>query len=172
MGINSIVYNNTISIGQLKNKTDSDIAKEVKDKLINIGGSLDEEISVKNALDYLEKEIASIGTKDRVKGSDYGKSYFKLKKLEQERKKALNYIKEIEAYKERLGSIRRETFSLQNQKEKLAKEMDILKKYEAKKRYDKALNLKDEIQTMDMKVSELKKYEKYQKEDLDRKSVV
>lgn len=166
MGINSIVYNNTISIGQLKNKTDSDIAKEVKDKLINIGGSLDEEISVKNALDYLEKEIASIGTKDRVKGSDYGKSYFKLKKLEQERKKALNYTKEIEAYKERLGSIRRETFLLQNQRKKLAKELNMLKKYEAKKRYDKALNLKDEIQNIDIKVSELKKYEKYQKEDL------
>ncbi len=46
-GFNNLVYRNTISIKQLGNQVDSNLATEVKDRLANISTSLDDDISVK-----------------------------------------------------------------------------------------------------------------------------
>ena len=59
---NTSVYKNTISIKQLGNKIDSTLSTEVKDRLANISTSLDDEISVKQAISHLEKELDKIGT--------------------------------------------------------------------------------------------------------------
>ena len=45
-----MVYNNTISIKQLENKIESDLSKELGDRLANISTSLDDDISVKMQL--------------------------------------------------------------------------------------------------------------------------
>jgi len=69
---NNMVYNNTISIRQLENQVESDLSKELGDRLANISTSLDDDISVKNAINELDKKLESIGT-ERAYTKPYGK---------------------------------------------------------------------------------------------------
>lgn len=82
-GFNDVVYDNTVSIKQLGVKTEQDLAKELKDKLANLTTSLDDDISVKKAVDYLDEKLKEIGS-ERAYTTPYGKSIVDLKKLEEE----------------------------------------------------------------------------------------
>ncbi len=48
-GFNDAVYSNTISIRQLNSETEDSLAKEVRDKLVNVTTTLDDELSVKKS---------------------------------------------------------------------------------------------------------------------------
>ena len=54
LGLNSIEYSNTVSIKQLGSRINANLANEVRDKLVNISTSFDEDISIKNAIDELD----------------------------------------------------------------------------------------------------------------------
>lgn len=56
-GFNSSVFRNTISVKQLKTKTEHDLSKEIKEKLINASHALDEKISVKEAVKKDRKSV-------------------------------------------------------------------------------------------------------------------
>ena len=77
---NNLVYKNTISIKQLGNQVDSNLATEVKDRLANISTSLDDDISVKNAIEDLDKQLDQIGT-IRAYTKPYGRAVKDLEKL-------------------------------------------------------------------------------------------
>ena len=79
-GFNSSVFRNTISVRQLKTKTENELSKEIKEKLINASHSLDEKISVKEAIKSLDKDLKDIGS-ERAPTSRYGRTKSRIEKL-------------------------------------------------------------------------------------------
>lgn len=154
---NTTVYKNTISIKQLGNRIDSTLSTEVKDRLANISTSLDDEISVKQAISHLEKELDKIGT-DRAYTKPYGRSLVRLDELKEKRKLALEkqkeynkLIEEFNILKEKIEHEGKEIYELKTQLEKA----EMLAK---KKIYEDALALKEEIKLLDGKIENLKPY--------------
>ncbi|KPU27698.1 hypothetical protein TR13x_04035 [Caloranaerobacter sp. TR13] len=158
IGLNNVVYNNTISIKQMQNKTDKHLAKEIKDSLINLGGSLDEDISVKKVIDKLDKKINDIGTKARVKTSPYGKLIEELDRLYKERRKAANVLEEIREYQIQLNSIKEEIEKLISNKEELENDIEKVKTYKARERYNDAVKLIEQINRLNEEIKRLKDY--------------
>ncbi|QIB26822.1 AAA family ATPase [Caloranaerobacter azorensis] len=158
IGLNKVVYNNTISISQMQNKTDKHLAKEIKDSLINLGGSLDEDISVKKVIDKLDKKINDIGTKARVKTSPYGKLVEELDRLYKERRKSESVLEEIRQYQIQLNSIKEEIKKLVSKKEKIENDIEKIKTYKARERYSDAVKLIEQINELKEEAERLKAY--------------
>lgn len=158
LGFNSVVYNNTINIKQLGNKTDKILAKEIKDSLINIGGSLDEDISVKNAIEELNREINFIGTAGQRKTSPYGKTVDRLEKLYEERKIALKYIEQIKVQEIQLNDLKNKVYALKQERESLDKKIDNIKRLEIREKYEEAKKITREIDNLYKETERLKEY--------------
>ena len=157
LGFNNTVYKNTISIKQLGNKIDSSLSKEVKDRLANISTSLDDDISVKNAIANLEKQLEDIGT-ERAYTRPYGRSKIKLNRLLDKRKEALvkqeEYNRCLNESFDLKGKIEEEKQGLKELQIKLEK-IHIL---ENKKTYEEGLSIKKEIERIDEEIEDLKDY--------------
>lgn len=154
---NTNVYRNTISIKQLGTRIDTSLSTEVKDRLANISASLDEDISVKEALTDLEKQRKEIGT-ERAFTSPYGKAMGKLIKLKTQLDLKLEKQKEYNRYILEFNSLNEEieiqTNNIEQSKLKLEK-AQILKE---KKTFEEALNIKEEIKSIEIQMDNLKPY--------------
>lgn len=155
---NNMVYKNTISIKQMENRIDKDLSKEVKDKLANISTSLDQDISVKDALGELDKKLDHIGTK-RAYTKPYGRALLQLKQLEKERDKLLEKKAEFkEAVSISLG-IKASIKTKKDKIKKLNEKLKYLDQLETKKLYQELLKLQEEIKEIDKEIIQLEKYE-------------
>ena len=157
-GFNNIVYNNTINIKQLGSKTDKALAKEIKDSLINIGGSLDDNISVKNAVEDLTKRINAIGTEDQRKTSPYGKIVEELEKLYNERKTGLKYNEKIKKEEEQLNNLKKELSYLKSEEDSLKEKVKDIERLEVKEKYEEALKVIGEIDNLSKAIKKLREY--------------
>ncbi len=158
LGINNaVVYNNTANIGQLDSKTDEELAKEVKDSLVNLGGSLNEDVSVKNALSFLDSKLDDIGTKRR-KTSPYGQLIENIDKLHNERKNALEKHNEILEIGEKLKTTQNEMEHLEKEKNKLNFKIDKIESMEKIKRYNESKKIKKQIDILEEEREKLKEY--------------
>lgn len=90
MGFNNAVYSNTVSIKQLELRTDSKLANELREKLVNVTSTLDENISIEQSISELNKALKSIGSV-KAPTSVYSKESSKLSKLEEEKEEILSY---------------------------------------------------------------------------------
>ena len=154
---NNMVYNNTISIRQLENQVESDLSKELGDRLANISTSLDDDISVKNAINELDKKLESIGT-ERAYTKPYGKVIRDLDDLILSRENLLENKEEyhrqvVKSFKLK-EEIEKEEEKLENLKNKL-KKLEILEK---KVIYQEALTLESKLKEIDDEISNLEKY--------------
>jgi hypothetical protein len=149
MNINSVLFRNTVSIGQLSNVTDEDLSKELGEVLINTQGTLSSDISYKSVLEKLEKQKNEIGTKKQAK-SPYGKSVARLEELTREKEYYLNTAQENK--------------SKYNDIQKLNM---ILEKLAAKKAQ---LNVDNELQALARSLRRYNEYRLIQKESAALKS--
>lgn len=154
---NTTVYKNTISIKQLGNRIDSTLSTEVKDRLANISTSLDDEISVKQAISHLEKELDKIGT-DRAYTKPYGKSLVRLGQLKEKRKLALEKQKEYNKFIEEFNLLREKIEYEKNEIHQLEIQLEKTEILEKKKIYEDVLVLKTEIKELDREIKNLKPY--------------
>lgn len=161
---NSYVYRNTIAIRQLENRVDSQLAREVKDKLINMTTALDDTISVKNAIRDLDNMLSEIGT-DRAYTQPYAMAKKKLAEL-MDRKKE-NLLK-----KEEFNSVSEDYIRIKKEIEKKEEEINSLRELlnkanlaKMKKAYEEALNIKRKIEDIDRRIEELKPYSNISEED-------
>lgn len=165
MGLNSTVYNNTISIGQLMSKSDDALAKEVKDSLINLGGSLDEDISIKKVLEKLNDKINDIGTEKRPKTSPYGKVVEEIEQLENERKKAHTISIEVKEYQEKANILSDEIRELNEKKAEIEGKIKLFEVFQAREKYLECIKLSEEINTLKKQIEELKEFANLSDED-------
>jgi len=161
---NCLVYKNTISIKQLGNKIDSNLSKEIKDKLANMATSLDDEISVKNAIAELEKRLDLIGTEKAYK-KPYGRAIKELENLQVRRKEALKMKQEYEDTEERFLQLRNEIQQREWEISELKSKLEKAKLLDIKKTYEEAYCIKNEIQIIDDKIDNLKEYSILSEED-------
>jgi uncharacterized protein YhaN len=164
MEINKSTFNNTISIGQLSCRTSDDLVKEVKDSLINLGESKDEEISIRNVTDKLNKKLDEIGTATRKKTTPYGKLAEEIKKLKKEKIEAEKVWEEVVENQEQLNIITDKLKKLQMRKNDIDELLEYLNKEEIKNIYEEGLHLKRYI---DDKTSQLKSIEHFRDVDVE-----
>ncbi len=165
MGLNSIVYNNTISISQLKSKADDTLAKEVKDSLINLGGSLDEDISIKKVLEKFNDKINDIGTEKRTKTSPYGKVVEEIEQLQNERKKAQAISIEVKECQEKANILSDEIRGLNEKKTEIEGKINLFDIFQAREKYYECIKLSEEINTLKKQIEELKEYAELSNDD-------
>lgn len=154
IGLNSTVFNNTISISQAKSKSEEALSKEVKDSLINLGGSLDEDISIKKVLEKLDEKIHNIGTEKRIKTSPLGKIVEEIEKLEKEKEKALSISMEVKEYQEKANYLSEKTNLLKKKKSYIENKLELLDIYNAAQKYEKSLKLLEEINELKVQLDE------------------
>lgn len=165
MGLNSIVFNNTISIGQLKNKTEDILAKEVKDSLINLGGSLDEDISVKKVIEKLNEKMNDIGTEKRIKTSPYGRIVEEIEKLHDDKRKAMKIAAEVKEYQEKANIISEKIKVLIKDRAEIESKINLLEIVKAKEKYNECVKLSEEINSLNKQIEELKEYSSLNNDD-------
>lgn len=148
MGFNNAVYSNTISIKQLDLKTDNKLANELREKLVNIGSALDEDISVEGAIDELNRALKSIGS-IKAPTSIYNK--------ENEKRINLQYEKEeILSLRNFYDALIRENSELENRIEVFNKKIKNLtyrknnaRIIEIREKYKEIKSLENEINTLE-----------------------
>ncbi len=154
---NTTVYNNTVSIKQLGNRIDSDLATEVKDRLANISTSLDDNISVKDAISQLEKQLETIGT-EKAFTRPYGKAIKSLDKLKEERKEILQ---KQEEYNENIDQSNIMKEEITNKKLKIQELENALEKaemFQTKRIYEEGVSIKKELKIIDKEIQKLEDY--------------
>lgn len=156
--INHISYTNTVSISQLKSKTEKALAKEIKDSLINLDSSYDENISVKKAINKLELKIDNIGTKNREKSSPYGKASRELNELKIERAKAITINKEIKDYQFKLNILYDELDNLNKSKNEIEIKISQTKIIEDINDYNEIIKINDEINILNKELESMNRY--------------
>lgn len=160
-GFNHGVYSNTISIKQLENKTEELLANELRDKLINMNTSLDDELSVEKAVENLQGILKDIGTM-RASKSLYGSIYENLNKDKIERDIILNHREEYEENLEKNRKLE-EALNLKEKKiQSLKVNLEITQAFHKNQMYIEAMELEKDIKQANNMINA---YEKYK--DLD-----
>lgn len=163
-GFNSSVFRNTISIKQLETKTEEDLSKEIKEKLVNATHALDDEISVKKAIKSLENDLKEIGS-TRAPTSRYARTKKKIEKLKEE----IATIKaEQHEYESLLGEVEKLEKDHLSSQEDLRKRKEVLtniKLMELQEIYNKGTEVKDEIEELEESIENLKEYKDLSEDD-------
>lgn len=156
-GFNDAVYSNTISIKQLGSKTEESLAGEVRDKLVNVSTTLDDNLSIERAIEELDKSLKDIGT-IRATTSNYGRLSKELEELKIERKRILAYKAEYNQILDSDASLNEEIKHKEKELEFLKNRLNNAMVVEKIKIYNEAKDLEAAIVKLDSRV---KKYEKY-----------
>lgn len=163
-GFNCLVYRNTVSIRQLENRVDDNLAKEVKDKLINMTTALDDDISVKNAIKELDDKLGQIGT-ERAYKQPFAMTQKKLDELKKRRKEALEKKKEYEILYEDFIILKEAIEKKKEEVKELNKLLDKASMVKIKETYEEALNIQRNIEDIDNRIEELEPYSNISEED-------
>jgi chromosome segregation ATPase len=86
--INRLTFNNTVSISQLGNKTEKELADELKNKIINLSNTKDEDISIDRILRSLNRIKEEAGSENDEK-TLLGQYALRLKELERAKENSL-----------------------------------------------------------------------------------
>ncbi|NLJ78178.1 MAG: AAA family ATPase [Tissierellia bacterium] len=154
---NTIVYNNTVSIRQLGNKIDSELSKEIKDRLANMSTSLDDDISVKEAISQLDRQLEMIGT-ERAYTKPYGKAINKLDELKRELEEARQQRVEYDGYVDESHILKKEIGDRKSRIEKLEEDLEKIEMLHIKRVYDEAVGIEDKLNEIDEDIGDLEVY--------------
>lgn len=149
-GFNSNVYRNTISVKQLQTKTEEALSKEIKEKLVNATHALDEKISVKDAIERLDKDLKDIGSQ-RAPTSTYGRTKTEINKLKDD-------IHKIRIKKDDYDGLLRESKVLEEQLNKTIEVLKDVEYLELQHIYDKGMELSKAIHDLEERMAMLKEY--------------
>lgn len=177
IGLNKVLFNNTMSIKQLGTKTDDDFKKEISEALSNYEKGASGAVSVNKAIERLEMEKSKIGTKKQSR-SDYGKAIIEVEKLE--KKKEL--YEKIQKENRDKYVLRREKElkirELEKRKEEILSDISDLDLVVEKDKYFKYKEIENENKDLMDRINELEKYKNVSDElyshflDLDTKNNV
>ena len=166
-GLSDLVFKNTVFISQQGIYTDDKLADEVRDRLVNVVTSRDENISVSKAMDILDLELKEIGT-ERAYTSKYGlllkvlaDNKIHLKEIQQKRVIYNEWIEKAEEI-----NIQRENLRI-----KILEEEELLNQFSLNKgliRYNEALELEKEIELLNKEISTLNEFKDISVEDYSK----
>jgi len=159
---NETMYSNSISIKQLGVAVDKDLSNEVRERLINMTTTLDNDISIESAVKHLDKNIKDIGS-IKAPTSNFGIVYNRNIELEKQRTEIL---KSKEEYKRLLiqDEILKNKLNLLNEEIIYEKKcLRILLFNDKEKKYKRAI----EIENENKKLSSIMQDNKYDNKYLE-----
>ncbi|WFA09952.1 AAA family ATPase [Tissierella sp. Yu-01] len=157
MGFENSVFSNTVSIKQLGSRTDVNLANEVRDKLVNITSSLDDNIYVERAIKELDKAIKEIGT-EKATTSTYGKLSIQLSNLLIEKEHIHRCKTEYEKLLDDNNEIVRKLEGLEKQLKSEKELLNLVLLKEKKDVYDEALKIESRLTELE---ENIEKYHTY-----------
>lgn len=142
--INKTSYRNTVSIKQLGNKTDKELANEVKNKIINLSKSKDESISIERILETLNNIKVEAGSEDNPK-TLLGQYTLRLKALNDTKETILNRNRQVMFLSMEKKKLSSKIQEIEMHVANLNKELITYDLSIEKDRYNKALPVKEEL---------------------------
>ena len=125
-GVSRVIYRNTLSIGQLAMRTDAELADEVRDILINLGSGKAEDISVKKAVEAIQKKLDDIGT-SRAKTKKLGAVCIKLDELFDELKISKRSYGEVDEIQKNINEYAEEKDLIDAQVKGISADIEVIK---------------------------------------------
>ncbi|MDR7855808.1 AAA family ATPase [Tissierella sp.] len=156
-GFNSRIFSNTISIKQLATKTEDKLANEVTEKLVNVATTLDDSISVDNAISHLKVKMGEIGT-DKAPTKPYARNLKDIEVLQEEKRKILEEKNGYEDYLEKESILKDNLLLEEENLLRLREELAKAETLERAKKLEEAKILTDEIGNLETKVEKLSIY--------------
>lgn len=155
--INSVLFNNTISIAQLGNKTEKDFKKEISETLANFEKGASNNISVNKAIESLQRQMSEIGTSKQSK-SEFGSSILKLSELKNEKKRALEFEERYRNYFNEIKSLDVKVNALKDKKAELMNQISLGEVSRDKSLYLRYKEIEEENSQLQERADELEKY--------------
>ncbi len=163
-GFNSAVFSNTVLIKQLALKTDDKLANEVRDKLVNVATSMDESISIEQAISDLNKSLKSIGSL-KAPTSEYSVKQNSLTNLRNEKREILSYKSEYDELLEKSILIDKNIDKYNLQIKELQSKLKNSKILERHSQYKEAKQLENQLSELTNKIENYKMYNQLSMED-------
>lgn len=142
--MNKASYINTVSIKQLGNKTDDNLLIELKNKIINLSNSRDEDICIERLLLELDKIKEQSGSEDDSK-TLLGQCVERLKELENEKRFAKSRKNEVVYLSMEKKKMLSKAQNVQDRIDKLKDQRNTYTLYLQKERFLKAEKINNEI---------------------------
>lgn len=163
-GFNNVIFTNTVMIKQLGSKTDSSLANEVREKIINVSTAMDDSVSIEKALLAINNGLKDIGSLNATT-----KQYFQLN----------SRLQSLIEEKKEISSLKEEYVKLLDENNILSKELEVEERnlsdlrlrlnkaeiLEKKKIFEEATVLSQSIDELNTKLRELKPFEILSMED-------
>ncbi|MDD2494001.1 MAG: AAA family ATPase, partial [Tissierellia bacterium] len=150
LNINKVSYRNTISIKQLGNKTDKELSKELKNKIINLSNSKDESISISRILSILDNIKDEAGSEDNPK-TLLGQYALRLQELEKSKEATINANRQVMFLAMEKKKINSKIQEIDTIISNMLKELEEYELSVEKDKYLRAKPLKDELEELNKK---------------------
>lgn len=145
LGVNSVLFDNTVSIPQMKSATGEELAKEMGELLVRAESARSSDISCMKALEKLRKQKDAIGT-ERQSRSKLGSTVLKLSELQSEYDRALKVKSETEASWADIKAMEDELASLGVREQNIVDAIESSEAKETVDRYSEYMLLKSDME--------------------------
>ncbi len=152
--INKISFKNTVSISQLGNKTEKELAGELKKKIINLSNTKDEKVSIDRIMYRLHSIKEEAGREDDGK-TLLGQYALRLSQLKEARENSLNAKRQVMFLAMERKKLQSKIYEISRHIEVMEKEISQYELSLEKQRYLKALPVKKEIDELNAKIKSI-----------------
>ncbi len=122
LGMNQVVFDNTVCVRQLQSRSSDQLAGEIRAKLVNLVSAGEEDISLQQALKVLDEELRKLGQSERAGKTALGLAAAKVEELERARQAALEVYGEIRAAEENCRVLQDDLLELEQVRQHLLRQ--------------------------------------------------
>jgi uncharacterized protein YhaN len=169
--MNKISFSNTISVRQLGNKTEKELADELKNKIINLSRTRDEEISIDRILQRLNSIKEEAGDENNNK-TLLGQYSLRLSELKVSRENSVNSMRQVMFLAMEMKKLKNKIRELDYRMEELNKEINDYELSLDKEKFLRAEPIKKEIDEIIEKLNSFSKENLKEYSDSDYKEAL
>jgi uncharacterized protein YhaN len=157
IGLTETAFRNTISIGQLKARTEKELASELKDYITNVSSTKDQDLSVENVVKHLDNQLEKIGTEKRSQ-SPLGKVVTKIESLKEELKDRVLVENIIREKRHLLKQLQDKEIELNHNKLVLEQDLYKIIQIELKNKVEKLRDIENQIGNLNDQLIDIEAY--------------
>jgi uncharacterized protein YhaN len=146
LGISQIIFDNTVCIRQLQNRSAQDLASEIQSKLVNLTSAGEEDVSIQQALQVLDGKLKELGVTERSGKTPLGKVTALVEQLEKDRQNTLQGYEDIRAAEINKEALVEELSELNRLLNGLTREVKIVQLEETRTKLDKVTDYDNRIE--------------------------
>ncbi|NYB73676.1 AAA family ATPase [Sedimentibacter hydroxybenzoicus DSM 7310] len=154
--MNKISFSNTVSVKQLGNKTEKELAKELKNKIVNLSRTRDESISIDRIFQRLNSIKEEAGNENDGK-SLLGQYSLRLKELNETRENSVNAKRQVMFLAMEKKKVKNKIHEINVRIDELKKELSDYEYSKEKEILLKAEPIKKELEELNNKLLNYKK---------------